>query len=463
MSKALKTSVVLMLTPCVCLVLVWAVLAVGESLTVAVTAAVTLLCAVWWVMEPIPIPITSLIPIAVFPLFSVLTPNQVAEAYGNPMILLFLGGFMLSTAMEGSGAHRRLALTMVNGFGGNSHRRVVLGFMSAAAVLSMWVSNTATALMLLPVALAILQENTDRRFAIALLLGTCYACSLGGIGTPIGTPPNLIFMRVYTETTGTEIGFVQWMLWAMPVVIVFFPLMALWLTRHLKSGQIVNLPDAGEWTREQKRVLFIFGLTAVFWMTRKEPFGGWSELLHVPQANDAVVALLAVVTMFLVPNTRGGRLLDWDTARKIPWDVLLLFAGGITIAKAFTVSGLAEDMASSLSVLTGLHVWLVIGCVCLTVTFLTEVTSNTAITSLLMPIMAIAAAAMKVDPALLMVPAAISASCAFMLPVATPPNAIIFSSGRVTVQQMVRYGFVLNLIGVLVVSTVAYWLRFKVS
>lgn len=457
MSKTLKNTLIVISTPCICVILAWSLLLAGEPLSVAVTAAVTLLCAVWWVTEPIPIPITSLIPIAVFPLFGVLTPNQVAEAYGNPMILLFLGGFMLSTAMARSGAHRRLALTMVNLFGGASQRRVVLGFMAAAAGLSMWVSNTATALMLLPIALAVLQENADKRFAVALLLGVCYACSLGGVGTPIGTPPNLIFMRVYTETTGSEISFAQWMLWAMPVVIVFFPLMGLWLTRHLKAGQGVRLPGAGDWTGEQRRVLMIFGLAAFFWVTRKEPFGGWSELFNVPQANDAVVALLAVVAMFLVPDGRGGRLLDWETASRIPWDVLLLFAGGITIAKAFTASGLAENMANSLSILSGLPVWLMIAAICLMVTFLTEMTSNTATTSLLMPVLAVVAAAMHVEPAVLMVPAAISASCAFMLPVATPPNAIIFGSGQVTIQQMVRHGFALNLVGVVVVSSAIYW------
>lgn len=421
----------------------------------AVTAGVTLLCAVWWIAEPVPVAVTSLIPIALFPLFGVLTAEEVAEAYGNPMILLFLGGFMLSTAMERSGAHRKIALLLVNLFGGDSRRRVVLGFMAASALLSMWISNTATVLMLLPIVLAVLQDNPDKRFSAALLLGVCYAASLGGIGTPIGTPPNLIFMRVYQETTGREISFIQWMVWAMPVVLLFFPLMAYQLTRRLGKGAPAAIPATGAWTAEQTRVLTIFALTAFCWITRTAPFGGWRAWFDLPHANDAAVALLAVVLMFVIPNGPGGRLLDWDSANRIPWGILLLFAGGIALAKAFIASGLADSLAGSLTGLTALPVWLMIVLVCLMVTFLTEITSNTAITSLLMPIMAVAAAAMRIDPVLLMVPAAMSASCAFMLPVATPPNAIVFGIGRVTVKQMVRHGFVLNLIGVVVISLVA--------
>lgn len=441
--------------PLISVALGWALIATGWPLLAAITGGVTLLCAVWWIAEPVPIPVTSLLPIALFPLLGVLTPGQVAEAYGNPMILLFLGGFMLSTALERSGAHRQVALLLVRLFGGGSPRRVVLGFMAASALLSMWISNTATVLMLLPIVLAVLQDNEDKRFAVALLLGVSYAASLGGIGTPIGTPPNLIFMRVYEETVGREISFARWMLWAMPVVLLFFPLMAYRLTRHLGRDAAVAIPASGNWTGEQTRVLTVFVLTALLWVTRTAPFGGWSGWFALPHANDAAVALLAVVSMFLIPNGRGGRLLDWDSANNIPWGVLLLFAGGIALAKAFITSGLADGLAASLAALTVLPVWLMIVLVCLTVTFLTEITSNTAITSLLMPIMAVAAAAMHIDPMLLMVPAAMSASCAFMLPVATPPNAIVFGSGRVPIKQMVRHGFALNLIGVAVISLVA--------
>lgn len=428
----------------------------GWSFAASYTAAVTCLCAIWWVFEPIPIPATSLLPLALFPLVGVLSSAQVAQAYGSPLILLMLGGFILSSAMERSGAHRRLALGMVNIFGGASHKRIVIGFMLASALLSMWISNTATTLMLLPVALAVLQSSEDNSLTVPLLLGICYAASLGGIGTPIGTPPNLVFMRVYTENTGIELSFLQWMAWAVPVVVLFLPLMAWWLTRNLIASEAITIPSTGAWTQEEVRVLSLFALTALAWITRTAPMGGWSTWL--PHAGDASVALLAAVAMFVIPNGRGGRLLDWETANRIPWGMLLLFGGGIAIAKAFVSSGLAANLAESLSSLSSLPVLLLIAIICLSVTFLTEITSNTATTSLLMPVLAAAAVASELDPALLMVPAAMSASCAFMLPVATAPNAITFGSGKIPIKTMMREGLVLNLMGAGVISLVCYWL-----
>ncbi len=425
---------------------------------VAWTAAVTVICAVWWIFEPIPIPATSLLPIAIFPLVGVLTPAQVGEAYGSPLILLLLGGFILSTAMEKSGAHRRIALGMVNAFGGRSGRRLVFGFMAAAAVLSMWISNTATTLMLLPIVLAVLEKIDDHRLKVALLLGVAYAASVGGVGTPIGTPPNLVFMKVYGDATGTEVTFFGWMEWALPVVAVMVPLTALWLTRGLKSGEPLELPPVTAWRSEEVRTLVVFAVTAVLWMTRREPFGGWSALLDLPLANDASVALLAVVVMFLVPNGRGGRLLDWETAVRIPWGILILFGAGITIAKAFVGSGLSASLGEAVAGLGTLPVVAMILLTCLAVTFLTEVTSNTATTTLLMPILAAAAASGGFDHRLIMVPAAMSASFAFMLPVATGPNAVIFGSGELAVKEMAREGFALNLIGAAVVTTGCYLL-----
>lgn len=428
----------------------------GWSFEAATTAAVTLVCAVWWISEALPIPVTSLLPLALFPLLGVLTPTQVAEAYGNPLIILLMGGFLLSTAMESSGAHRRIALMMVNLFGGNSHRRVVFGFMAASALLSMWISNTATTLMLLPIALAVLQNCEDKRLTVPLLLGICYAASVGGTGTPIGTPPNLIFMRVYGENTGVEITFSQWMMWAIPMILVFLPIVGFWLTRNLHGREIISIPTDGTWTPAQKRVLAIFALTAFFWITRNEPFGGWSDLFNLPNANDAAVALCAVILMCAIPNGEGGRLLDWETANRIPWGVLLLFAGGIAIAKAFNASGLAEGMASNLTALTALPVILMIGLVCLAVTFMTEVTSNTATASLLMPVLAVAGAATGIDPLLLMVPAAISCSYAFMLPPATAPNAIIFGTNLIPIRIMALNGLALNLLGAMVITIICY-------
>jgi len=424
----------------------------------ALTMGITLLCVIWWVFEPIPIPATSLIPLALLPLVGVLTSKQVASAYGHPLILLLLGGFMLSTALEKNGAHRRIALTMVRAFGGSSSRRLVFGFMSASALLSMWISNTATTLMLLPVALAVLEDAQDPKLPVPLLLGIAYGASVGGVGTPIGTPPNVIFMGVYTETFGTQLGFAQWMAWGVPVVLLFIPLLGWWLTRHLTFVGKVKLPDVGAWQTAERRVLGLFALTALAWITRKEPFGGWTAWLDLPYSNDAIVAFLAVVAMFLVPSGKsdGSALLDWETANRIPWGMLILFGAGIAIAEAFTQSGLSQLIGNGLAGLATLPTVALIGGICLAVTFLTEATSNTATTTLLMPILAAAAIAAAVDPRLFMIPAAMSASCAFMLPVATAPNVIVYSTGRFSVQTMVREGLALNLIGACVITIACY-------
>ena len=422
----------LWLAPLLCIVVTVLMLHAGWDREGALVAGLTVLCALWWVFEPIPIPATSMIPLGVFPLLGILDGKQVAQAYGDPLIILLMGGAMLSKAMEKSGAHRRLALYMVNLFGGDNQRRLVFGFMVASAMLSMWVSNTATTLMLLPVAYAVLASAPDQaagKLAVPLFLGIAYAASIGGLGTPIGSPPNLIFLKVYAQTTGAMPSFSQWMLWGLPVVLLLLPLAGLWITRHLGQAAPLDIPQAGVWRTEEVRVLTIFALTALAWITLREPFGGWTTLLGVPTANYAAVALTSVVLMFVLPNGSGGKLLDWESASAI------------------------------LSGVTRLSIILLIAAVALAVTFLTEVTSNTATTTLLMPILAAASLGAGFDPALLMLPAALSASCAFMLPVATAPNAIVFGSGKITVEQMVREGFALNLIGVAVITGVVYfWL-----
>jgi len=434
-------------------------LAAGHGTEMATVVFVTAVCVVWWVFEPVPIPVTSLLPLAVFPLVGVLTPAEVGQAYGSPLILLLLGGFLLSKAMEHSGAHRRVALGLVNLFGASSGRRLVLGFMTAAAVLSMWISNTATSLMLLPVALAVLDGARQReQLAPPLLLGIAYAASIGGVGTPIGTPPNLIFMQVFEQTTGRSISFTQWMSWALPVVVLLVPAMALVLTRNLSGALALELPVVGPWQIRERRVMIVFGLTALAWITRGEPFGGWMVWLDLPQANDASVALLAVVVMFLVPDGRGERLLTWERASTIPWGVLLLFAGGICLARGFVNSGVSELMGEWLATMTDMPVYALMLLVCIVVTLMTETTSNTASTALLMPVLAAAAVAAGIAPELIMVPAVMSASCAFMLPVATGPNTVVFSSGMVSTARMAREGILINLLGALVISAVCYTL-----
>lgn len=449
-------NILLLLPPSLCLLLGWMLVSVGLSVEAAITASVTLLCAVWWTTEVIPIPVTSLLPLALFPLLDVLSPGEVASAYGSPLILLLLGGFLLSTAMEHTNAHKNIALTLVNCFGGRTEKHVIFGFMCAAATLSMWISNTATTLMLLPIAMALIDSSRSKTLTVPLLLGICYAASVGGIGTPIGTPPNLIMMKVYEETTHVEISFVEWMKWGVPLVVLFVPIIALWLTRNIKHAPISALPKPSKWQPAQKRVLWVFGITALLWITRKAPFGGWSGWLDLQHANDAAVALLAVVALFVIhsgeKNSGSNALLTWESANKIPWGILLLFSGGICIAKAFNASGLATIIADNLGGLSVLTPILMLLLICLCVTFLTEVTSNTATTSLLMPILAVASASTGLDPLILMLPAAMSASCAFMLPVATAPNAVVFSSGRVPIQTMIRAGLALNIMGSVLIT-----------
>lgn len=445
--------------------------ALGQAHLIAATAAITLLVAVLWVTEALPIPVTSLIPFFAFPMAGVLTHKESASALGSHVILLLMGAFMLSKALEKSNVHSRLAYYLVNITGGKSAKRLVLGFMLTAAILSMWISNSATTLMLLPITLAVLQHVKDPKLTIAMLLGIAYAASLGGVGTPVGTPPNIIFMSVYLETQGKEISFLEWMKTGVPIVVIGIPVMAWWLTRKLENTQSYELPKSGAWTSAEKRVLITFSGIALAWMFR--PF--WSQWLNMPSIGDSSIALAGVVLMFLIPDgtktaqvpqangqfgevttkPKSNKLLDWDTAVSIPWGMLLLFAGGICIAKAFSSSGLSALMGEALTGLSDLPVPLLVLSICLFVTFLTEITSNTATATLLMPILAAAGVAAGIDPALMMMPAAISASCAFMLPVATAPNAIVYGMDKFSIRTMAREGFMLNILLALIITLVS--------
>lgn len=453
-------SKLILLAPLVALITYWLLVAIGVDHLPAVAASITLLTVTFWVTEAIPIPAASLIPFALFPLFGVLDHKQAASAIGHHVIVLLMGGFMLSKAIEKSGAHERLAVLMVRLVGASSAKRLVLGFMLAAAFLSMWISNTATTLIMLPIALAILAHVKNPKLSVALILGIAYAASVGGVGTPMGTPPNLIFMAVYEEQVGKEFSFFSWMKIGVPIVLVAIPIIALWLTRSIKLDKAIELPSLEPIRAEEKRTLWVFGLVVLAWITRKEPFGGWQELLGVTMAGDSTVALFGVVLMFLVPNGKGGRLLDWETAKDIPWGMLLLFAGGIAIAKGFAASGLSEMMGQWLTSLAQLPALLMVLIICLSVTYLTEITSNTATATLLMPILAAAAIATGLDPSVLMIPAAICASCAFMLPVSTAPNAIAYATGEVTIQQMVKEGAVLSFVIASTVGLMCYFLLY---
>lgn len=423
----------------------------------AIAAAITLLTVLWWVTEALPIPATSLVPFALLPLFGVVDHKTIASSLGSHVILLLMGAFMLSTALVKSGAHERMAVYMVRLVGVSSGRRLVFGFMLATAVLSMWISNTASTLIMLPIALAILSHVNDKKLKVALILGIAYSASVGGIGTPIGTPPNVIFMGIYEETTGKEFGFLTWMKIGLPVVFIAIPLMALWLTRSITLNEKIELPTLPAWRTEEKRTLIIFALTAFAWITRGAPFGGWSNLFDVSIAGDSTVALLAVVVMFMTPNGKGGRILDWPTAQRIPWGMLLLFAGGIALAKGFVASGLSTMLGQWLSSLANLPMIAMVLTICLVVTYVTEITSNTATATLLMPILAVVGTSTGVDPAIFMIPAAMAASCAFMLPVATAPNAIAYGTGEIEIRDMVIEGALLSFLVSCIVAVVTYF------
>jgi sodium-dependent dicarboxylate transporter 2/3/5 len=427
----------------------------GLSASMVATIAVTVLCAAWWMTEAIPIPATSIIPFAAFPLLGVLDHRQAAAALGDHVIILLMGAFMMSKGLEKSGAHERLALMMIR-LVGASGRRLVFGFMLAGAAISMFVANTATALMLMPIALAILARTEDRSLDAPLILGVAYAASIGGLGTLIGTPPNVIFAGAFERATGEEFGFLRWMAIGAPVAILATLVAAVWLTRGLAFASRVEIPSRGGWTPGEARTLGVFAIAVLLWVTRSEPFGGWSTLTGASGAGDSTVAILAVALMFLIPDRQGGALLDWRTAADIPWGMLLLFAGGICIANAFEASGLSALIGSALGGAASLHPFILMLTIALVITYMSELTSNTAVASLAMPVMAATAAGSGLAPELLMVPTAMAASSGFMLPVSTAPNAIAYGTGRVPIGRMAREGAPLNLFLALIIATTCY-------
>lgn len=435
----------------------------GLQTAAAVTAGVTAWCAAWWITDAVPMGATSLLPFALFPLLDVLTPKALASAYGHPIVLLLLGGFILSKAMEETGTHQRVAHSLLRSMGAATPARMVFAFMLVSALLSMWISNSATTVMLLPVALAALGVSSAAtadvvpKHAAPVLLGIAYGSSLGGLATPIGTPPNAILIAALNETTGRDLSFLQWMAIGLPCTLLMFPLTFWVLTRGLRrtsSASPSTSHVAPRWLPRERRMLAVLMLAALGWTTRTAPFGGWSELWDT-NADDSTVALLAGLLVFTVPNGEGRPLLAWQHARGLPWHLLLLFAAGLAIAQGFEQSGLSMAIGQGLAGFADWHPFVLIWTLCLAVTLLTEVTSNTATATLLMPVLAAAALAVGLDPLLLMAPAALSASCAFMLPIATPPNAVVFGSGVLTIQTMVRHGLVLNLLGTLVITAVS--------
>jgi len=442
-----------------------------------VMLGITVWVALWWVTEAMPIGATSLLPALLLPVTGLLSSEQTAATYMDRFILLMMAGFMAALAIERCGLHRRLALAVLLTLGA-SPRRLVLGMLVATALASMWIANTAATLMMLPIALALIARLSEGRdlgvFPAALVLAIAYGASIGGIATPLGTPPNLIYLGAVEASFGNAPGFLDWMLVGVPVSAALITAAYLYFRHRLADlpddagGRSVLLAERaalGPMRADERRVALVFGVMVLLWVTRRIDLGaaadgtalvlGWAPLLGMASTvDDATVAVLGALTLFLWPSSDhpGERLLDWRTARRIPWEVVLLFGGGLALARGFASSGLSAELAGGLGVLDGLPPLLVVAGICLFVTLITEVTSNTAITTLLMPILAAFSLATGLPPELTMLPAAISASCAFMMPVATPPNAVVYGSGVVSVATMARTGVWLNLAGVVIVS-----------
>ncbi|MEL7129621.1 MAG: SLC13 family permease [Pseudomonadota bacterium] len=439
------------------------------------TAALLVWMAVWWATEAIPIPATSLLPLVVLPLIGAGTPAEAASGYASTIVLLLLGGFIIALGIERWDLHKRIALNVVARVG-NRQKALVAGFMAATGILSMWISNTATTLMMVPITLSVaasLEAGEDRRFTLALLLGVCYAASIGGVATPIGTPTNLIALDALAEINGGEIGFYDWMTFGVPAMALLVP--AAWwaVTRSLApasdaagaqrvvSGELRRL---GAITAPEARVALVFAAVATFWIGRKfvqdAARAAGFEPPWLMGLTDMGIAMAGAVAMFVIPAGRSAKraLLTWEEAVKLPWGVLILFGGGISLGRAITRTGLSEWIGEQLGVLSVLPPLFFVAAVVVLVIFLTELTSNVATMTTLAPILGVLALAIGADPASLLAPAAVAASCAFMLPVATAPNAIIYASGEVSVAQMMRAGLRVNLIGVAIITAIGFWI-----
>lgn len=442
----------------------------GLSPEAASVAAVALLMASFWIAETVPIPATAVLPIFLFPLLGVMPTGEVTRSYGAQILFLFMGGFLIAVTMQKWHLHRRIALNVILVVG-SSQQRLVLGFMLATAGLSMWISNTATAMMMLPVATAVIQQTGGDRekvggFGTALMLAIAYGASIGGVSTIVGTPPNAIFAGMAETLYGIEINFLDWMKIGVPVSVCMLFLCWGLLTRvmfRLGSGEsetgarahiVQELADMGSISTEEKHVALVFALVAGSWILK-----GLFNPESLAWVEDSAVAMAGAFLLFILPaRGRGEFLLDWETARTIPWDIIILMGGGFALASGFSESGLTEWLAGQFSVLAGVHYFIILLAVVLMVTFLTEVSSNAATASLFLPVMGALAVSMDLHPLALMVPAAIAASMAFMMPVATPPNAIVFGSHFVTISQMARTGLWLNLLSALTVSMLCYFL-----
>tara|TARA_R110002050_G_scaffold16719_1_gene50474 strand:+ start:126034 stop:127488 length:1455 start_codon:yes stop_codon:yes gene_type:complete len=429
--------------------------------------------AIWWISEAVPIAVTSLLPIILFPISGVLDVGATTAAFGDKYVFLYLGGFILAIAIEKWNLHKRIALNIINLIGTNIYR-IILGFMVATAFLSMWISNTATAVMMLPMGMSIVSElkdnpttdvNENSIFGKTLMLSVAYAASIGGIATLIGTPPNLVFAGFVQQSYGIEISFWQWIKFGLPISIFMLGIAWYYLTRIAYKFKQIEFPGGkeeinrllfqlGPMKREEKAVLFVFVLTAVCWITR-------SFLLQkfIPGIDDTAIAITAAIILFIIPSSKKNRsLVVWEDAIKIPWGIILLFGGGMALAAGFQTTGLAVWFGNQMGLLEGVSLFFLVLIIIASVNFLTEVTSNLATTAMLMPILAPIAFNLNVNPFILMVATTVAASCAFMLPVATPPNAVVFGSGYLKISDMIKSGFWLNVISIIFLTLMVYFI-----
>ncbi len=445
---------------------------IGLSVQANAVLATTLWIAIWWITEAIPIEVTALLPIILFPLTGALGLSDTTAAFGHKYVFLYFGGFVIAITIERWNLHKRIALNIIN-FIGTNVTNIILGFMIATAAMSMWISNTATSVMMLPIGMAIISQLRDNPdtiedenliFGKALMLAIAYSASIGGMATLIGTPPNLVLAGVVEKTYGVEITFVQWFTFGFPISIVLLFICWLYLTRFAFRFKQKSFPGGraeikkqvaalGPVSHEEKLIFGIFICTALAWISR-------SIFLKqfIPAIDDTIIAMIAAIVIFLIPTKKGDRnLLTWEEALKLPWGILLLFGGGMALAAGFSESGLAKWIASQMTLLQGVAIIILVISMIAAVNFLTEITSNLATTAMLLPVLAPMALTIDVHPYILMVAATVAASCAFMLPVATPPNAVVFGSGYLRIPDMVKAGIGMNIISILLLTLFVYF------
>lgn len=433
----------------------------------------TLWIAIWWVTETVPIAITALLPIVLFPLTGALDVSTTTASYGHKYIFLYMGGFIIAIAIEKWNLHKRIALQIIKLIGTNISK-IILGFMIATAFLSMWISNTATSVMMLPIGMSIVSQlknnrNTENNensvFGKALMLGIAYSASIGGLATLIGTPPNLVFAGYVEEVYNLEISFWQWIKFGLPISIFLLFISWYYLTHFAFKLKKQSFPggkeeinrlvvELGPMKREEKIVLSVFAITAFCWITR-------SFLLEkiVPGIDDTIIAIISGILLFTLPSSvKGKRIIKWEEAVKMPWGIILLFGGGMALASGFESSGLAVWLGSQMNLLKSLPLFLLVLVIIAAVNFITELTSNLATTAMLLPILAPIAIGLGVNPYVLMVATTVAASCAFMLPVATPPNAVVFGSGYLRIPDMVKTGILMNILSILLLSLMVYFI-----